>query len=78
MTSSEYHAEELLRRQEKQAARQNNSIKGEKLLTLSTKIGEHDLMTGVRKMMKLLEKQYEVRVVVTGESEDSSAKSVCL
>ncbi|KOB65774.1 Translation initiation factor-3 (IF3), partial [Operophtera brumata] len=59
MTNTEYHAEELERRQEKQTARQNNLIKGEKLLTLSTKIGEHDLMTGVRKMVKLLDKQYE-------------------
>lgn len=76
MTNSEYHVGELERRQEKQTARQNNFTKGDKLLTLSTKIGEHDLMTGVRKMVKLLEKQYEVRIVVTGEGENATVKSV--
>lgn len=69
MTKAEYHEEELQKRKEKQAARQSNSVKGEKLLTLSSKIGEHDLMTGVKKMMKLLQKQYEVRIVIAGEGD---------
>lgn len=69
MTNAEYHEEELQKRKEKQAARQSNTVKGEKLLTLSSKIGEHDLMTGVKKMMKLLQKHYEVRIVIAGEGE---------
>lgn len=76
MTNSEYHAEELEHRHLKQTARENNPKKGEKLLTLSSKIGEHDLMTSVRKMMKLLDKQYEVRVIVTADGENASDKSV--
>lgn len=66
MTNAEYHEEELQKRKEKQAARQSNSVKGEKLLTLSSKIGEHDLMTGVKKVIKLLQKHYEVRIVIAG------------
>lgn len=76
MTNMEYHSEELERRHEKQSARLNNSTKGAKLLALSTKIGEHDLMTGVRKMVKLLDKQYEVKVVVTGDGENATDKWV--
>lgn len=67
MTNAEYHSEELENRKQRQASRQNNAMKGEKLLTLSTKIGEHDLMTGVKKMLKLLEKQHQVRVVIAGD-----------
>lgn len=76
MTSAEYHAEELSKRKEKQAARQNNLIKGEKLISLSTKIGDHDLMTGVKKMMKLVEKHYEVKVVIAGEDAEAGNKTV--
>lgn len=76
MTSADYHEEELQRRKEKQASRLNNSVKGEKLLTLSSRIGEHDLMTGVKKMMKLLEKQYEVKIVIAGEGEAGLQTSV--
>lgn len=75
MTSSEYHAEELSKRKEKQLARQNASIKGEKLLTLSSRIGEHDLMTGIKKMLKLVEKQYEVKVVIAGDDAEAAMKS---
>lgn len=75
MTSSEYHAEELSKRKEKQLARQNASIKGEKLLTLSSRIGEHDLMTGIKKMLKLVEKQYEVKVVIAGDDAEAATKS---
>lgn len=78
MTSSEYHAEELSKRKEKQLARQNASIKGEKLLTLSSRIGEHDLMTGIKKMLKLVEKQYEVKVVIAGDDAEAATKSVSI
>ncbi|XP_060800678.1 translation initiation factor IF-3 [Amyelois transitella] len=75
MTNTEYHAEELEKRKEKQEARQKNTLKAAKLLSLSTKIGEHDLMTGVKKMMKLLDKQHEVKVVIVGEGEGVTQKS---
>ncbi|CAH0669088.1 unnamed protein product [Spodoptera exigua] len=75
MTNSEYHAEELSKRKEKQVARQNALVKGEKLLTLSSRIGKHDLMTGIKKMLKLVEKQYEVKVVIAGEDAEAAIKS---
>ncbi|CAG9563090.1 unnamed protein product [Danaus chrysippus] len=67
MTNAEYHEEELSARIEKKAAKENKLIKGNKLITLSSRIAEHDVMTNVKKMMKLLEKSYEVRVVVSGD-----------
>lgn len=72
MTNAEFHEEELERRKEKKLARQNSSVKGQKLMILSSKISEHDLMTSVRKMGKLVEKQYEVKVVLAGEGGQSS------
>lgn len=76
MTNSEYHSEELERRKEKQETRQKNIVRGQKLLSLTSKIGEHDLMTGVKKMLKLLEKQYEVKIVIAGEGEDGDQNTV--
>lgn len=76
MTNAEYHSEELESRKQKQASRQNTTLKSEKLMTLSTKIGEHDLMTGVKKMLKLLEKQHQVRVVIAGESGQETQSTV--
>ncbi|XP_059060173.1 uncharacterized protein LOC131853329 [Achroia grisella] len=75
MTNADYHSEDLERRKEKQEARQKNVVKQAKLLSLSTKIGDHDLMTGVKKMIKLLEKQHEVKVVISGEDERTSNNS---
>ncbi|KAM3967981.1 uncharacterized protein ACR2FA_004297 [Aphomia sociella] len=75
MTNSEYHSEELERRKEKQEAHQKNTLKPAKLLSLSCKIGDHDLMTNVKKMIKLLEKQHEVKVVLTGEGEQAPKNS---
>lgn len=76
MTNSEYHSEELERRKEKQESRQKNSIRGQKLLSISSKIGEHDLMTGVKKMVKLLDKQYEVKIIIAGDGDNASHTSV--
>ncbi|CAG9792001.1 unnamed protein product [Diatraea saccharalis] len=70
MSNTEYHEEELEKRKEKQEARQKTSIKGQKLMSISSKIGEHDLMTFIKKMLKLLEKQYEVKVVLSYDSPD--------
>ncbi|XP_068627949.1 translation initiation factor IF-3 [Battus philenor] len=75
LTNAQYHEEELAKRKEKQVAKENEEIKGQKLITLSTRIAENDLMTGVKKMIKLLDKQYEVKIVVTG-ADDSSEQSL--
>ncbi|XP_045763521.1 translation initiation factor IF-3, mitochondrial-like [Maniola jurtina] len=77
MTNAEYHEEEISRRKEKQVARENNSTKGQKLITLSSRIAEHDLLTGVKKMAKLLEKHYEVKVVISGhENEETKSEKI--
>ncbi|VVC89151.1 uncharacterized protein LOC126970603 [Leptidea sinapis] len=70
MTNAEYHQEELLRRKQKQEEKQNSAIKGQKLVTLSSRIAVHDLMTNIKKIEKLLAKHYEVKVVVTGEDNE--------
>lgn len=70
MTNAQYHEEELSRRIEKRSASENKSLKGQKLITLSTRIAEHDLLTSVKKMGKLLEKSYEVRIIVSGEANE--------
>ncbi|XP_047522697.1 uncharacterized protein LOC125061349 [Pieris napi] len=72
MTNAEYHEEEISKRKQKQQAKENNFIKGNKLLTLSSRIAEHDLMTRIKKIGKLLEKQFEVRVVISGEENETN------
>lgn len=71
LTNAQYHEEELARRKEKQAD-DNNTIKGQKLITLSSRIADNDVMIGVKKMGKLLEKQYEVKVVISGDESEQS------
>lgn len=67
MTGSEYHQEEIKRRDEKKEARKEQHIKSEKLLTLSHKIAEHDLHSKLAKCVKWIEKLHEIRVVISGD-----------
>lgn len=71
MTGTEYHAEELKRREEKKEARKELHIKSEKLMTIGNKISEHDLMNKIGKCKKWIEKYHEVRVVVTSDDSES-------
>ena len=78
MTSHDYHAEELKKREVKKFARNQPHIKSEKLLSLSTKISEHDLLSKVNKCKKWVEKMHEVRVVVSADDNDmSKAEKLC-
>lgn len=70
MTGAEYHAEDLKRREQKKEAKKEQSIKSEKLLTLSNKIFEHDLNSKLAKCVKWIEKLHEVRVVISGDESD--------
>ncbi|XP_050362784.1 translation initiation factor IF-3, mitochondrial [Nymphalis io] len=72
LTSAQYHEEELSRRKEKKALSDSNTLKGQKLMTISSKIADHDILTGVKKMGKLLEKHYEVKVVISGDESEHS------
>ncbi|XP_050080865.1 translation initiation factor IF-3 [Anopheles maculipalpis] len=74
MTGSEYLNEDLKRREEKKKTKQDASVKGDKLLTISARIAEHDLASKIQNVLKWLNKSYEVRVVVTGDGAGNKAK----
>jgi len=70
MTGHEYLSEELKKREEKKEARKEQHIKPEKLLTLNSKISEHDLDSKISKCIKWIEKLHEVRVVISGDESE--------
>uniref|UniRef100_A0A182MYL6 Translation initiation factor 3 N-terminal domain-containing protein n=1 Tax=Anopheles dirus TaxID=7168 RepID=A0A182MYL6_9DIPT len=74
MTGAEYLEDDLKRREEKKKSKQDASIKGDKLLTISARIAEHDLTSKIQNVLKWLQKSYEVRVVVTGDGAGNKAK----
>lgn len=67
MTGVEYHAEELKQRERKKQEK-SNALKGEKLLMITYKIANHDLETNIKKISKWVEKSFEVRVIISGDS----------
>jgi translation initiation factor IF-3 len=69
MTGSEYLAEDLKARDQRKQARLE-SIKSEKLLSITSKIDPHDLESKLSKCVKWIEKLHEIRVVVTGSPSD--------
>lgn len=75
MTGSEYHCEEMKKREEKKLARTEQHIKSEKLLTLSNKISEHDLRSKIDKCVKWIQKLHEIRVVISGGDESDTQKT---
>ncbi|KAG5670490.1 hypothetical protein PVAND_000752 [Polypedilum vanderplanki] len=70
MSSHEYHAEELKRREEKKFAKSQPQIKSEKLLSIGNKITDHDLMNGINRLKKWILKMHEVRTVISFEDGD--------
>uniref|UniRef100_A0A182R5C5 Uncharacterized protein n=1 Tax=Anopheles funestus TaxID=62324 RepID=A0A182R5C5_ANOFN len=74
ITGAEYLNEDLKRREEKKKSKQDASVKGDKLLTISARIAEHDLASKIQNVLKWLNKSYEVRVVVTGDGAGNKAK----
>lgn len=69
MSGAEYHTEELKQRElRKKEKKTSGSLKGEKLLMLNANISTHDLETNIKKVVKWISKQYEVRVVISGDS----------
>lgn len=76
MTSAEYLNEDLKRREEKKRSKAEATIKGDKLLTLSARITEHDLTSKIQNVVKWLRKSYEVRIVVSGDGDKSKQESV--
>lgn len=76
MTSAEYLEEDLRRREEKKRNKQEAAIKGDKLLTISARITEHDLLSKIHNVQKWLNKHYEVRVIVSGDGDKSKQEAV--
>uniref|UniRef100_U5EQP9 Putative translation initiation factor-3 n=1 Tax=Corethrella appendiculata TaxID=1370023 RepID=U5EQP9_9DIPT len=72
MTASGLLNEELKRREERRKQRADKSIKGEKLLSLTSRITEHDLNSKIQMAIKWLQKLYEVRVIILGDTNDST------
>lgn len=76
MTSAEYLEEDLKRREEKKRSKQEAVIKGDKLLSISARITEHDLLSKIHNVQKWLNKHYEVRVVVAGDGDKSKQEAI--
>lgn len=76
MTSAEYLTEDLKRREEKKRTREEATIKGDKLLSISARISEHDLNSKIQNVVKWLKKSYEVRVVISADGEKSKQEGI--
>ncbi|XP_065080255.1 translation initiation factor IF-3 [Ochlerotatus camptorhynchus] len=76
MSSAEYLEEDLKRREEKKRTKQEAAIKGDKLLNVSARITEHDLMSKIHHVQKWLTKQYEVRIIISGDGDKSKQEAV--
>ncbi|XP_058066668.1 translation initiation factor IF-3 [Anopheles bellator] len=74
MTGSEYLTEDLKRREEKKKSKQDATVKGDKVLTISARIAEHDLVSKMQNVQRWLNKSFEVRVVVTADGAANKAK----
>lgn len=70
MTGSEYHSEDIKRREAERESKKHQHVKHEKLLTLSNKISEHDLNSKIDKCVKWIQKLHEIRVVISGSTSD--------
>lgn len=66
MTTAQYLAEE--KKSKSKTSKSNSSIKGIKLLSISSRIDSHDLNAKVNNIIKWLNKYYEVRVVISNDN----------
>ncbi|XP_069679078.1 translation initiation factor IF-3 [Periplaneta americana] len=77
MSGAQYYEEDRKRKQEK-SSKNEGAFKGEKLLTLSHRITDHDLSSRIKNIKKWLSKTYEVRIVINGDAENmKNAERVC-
>lgn len=71
LTESQFLKEEMGEKDLKKV-KKDTGFKGSKLLPLTTKIGQHDLNARLKNISKWLEKNYEVRVVISAEDSDQT------
>ncbi|XP_053688007.1 translation initiation factor IF-3 [Sabethes cyaneus] len=76
MTSAEYLTEDLKRREEKKRNKQEATIKGDKLLSISGRISDHDLNSKIQNVIKWLKKSYEVRIVISADGEKAKQETI--
>lgn len=65
MTGTEYHKEDLKQREYRKS--QKSGFKGEKVLMIGHNISEHDLKVHINKVLKWIQKNCEVRIVLNGD-----------
>lgn len=70
MTGQQYYAEELKQREARKSKKGN--LKGEKLLTISSRIASHDLQAKANLVTKWVQKNYEIRVIITRDGAENS------
>lgn len=75
MSGSDYHAEDLKQREIRKEKKNDIAVKGEKLLLINSRITEHDLESRIKNIIRWLNKKYEIRVVLSG---DSSNMETCV
>lgn len=71
MTGQEYLSEELKQRKDKKSSKKGG-LKGEKLLSVSTRIASHDLQAKAKLASKWIQKNYEVRVIITRDGAENT------
>lgn len=76
MTSAEILSEELKQREEKKKNKKQDTVKGEKLLTIGGRISEHDLASKIQNVQKWLKKNYEVRVIISCDGDKAKQESI--
>lgn len=71
MTSAQY-LEDDRKQKEELKKKKNENLKGDKIVSISHKISEHDLLSKIKMMKKWLDKHYEVRIVISGDPGEAS------
>lgn len=66
MSEAQYLEEDILEKKKQKDKKENNSLKGEKLLILSCRITDNDLKMKLNCADKWLRKNFEVRVTISG------------
>ncbi|KAF6202658.1 hypothetical protein GE061_003057 [Apolygus lucorum] len=75
MTATQFREEALSLKKSKNADDKKGPYKGEKLLALNSKIEVHDLESKIHKVVGWLEKNFEVRVTISGNKPEDAVSS---
>ncbi|CAB0004764.1 unnamed protein product [Nesidiocoris tenuis] len=74
LTGAQFRAEELnLTRTKGKDDQQKGAYKGEKLVQINAKIGQHDLDSKINNILSWLKKNYQIRITITSSDQRSLA-----